>query len=74
MVAISFAFNDFDLIIDFFQFSVMDWIITSGGFKPPGQSTPLINSFVDPRTGLIGPNVLESVIKNQDGVNDSVQS
>ena len=40
----------------------------------PCQITPLIDSFVDPRTGLIRPNVLELVFKNQDGMNDSVQS
>jgi hypothetical protein len=40
MVAIRFAFNDFNLFMDSFQFSGMDWIITSGGFMARAKAHP----------------------------------
>ena len=40
MVAISFAFNDFNLVMGSFQSSSMDWIITSGGFMARAKAHP----------------------------------
>ena len=74
MVAISFAFNDFNLVMDSFQSSGMDWIITSGWFMARAKAHHSSIALLTHVLGLIGPNVLELVFKNQDGINDSVQS
>ena len=82
MIAISLAFNNFDLIVDSFQGPSMNWVVTVvkdsipiaaehlsklGDFRMAqgsGQRTPLVNGFVGPRAGSIGPNVFKLVFKD----------
>ena len=79
MEAISPSFDDFDLVVDAFQFAGMDRIIavvknpkavllracrqtwSALDFWAVSQGTPLIDPFVRPRPGSVGPDMLELV-------------
>ena len=91
METVSFAFDDFDLIIHSLQDSGMNGVfamvqdsitIAIQGLgklrdcslaEGSSQSAPLIQGFMGPGPGSIGPDMFELIFEDHHGVNDFVE-